>query len=161
MRKKFRKKPCLKILSIILALVMIMSGFPTVFFEDFSGVITKVMAANADSGGYYPDLTENWYVAADKTANIQSMADLVRYSQAYYSHSRNHYQDTITLAITGSNVELTNFYGLGTSNYPFEGTIIMYSGSNFDYRLPEAFFDHVSDKATIIDENASTATLKI
>lgn len=162
MKKKFRKKSNInRVISIVLAMAMIMSGFPTAFFDDFAGVNTKVMAANADNGGSYPELTENWYVAADKTANIQTMADLVRYSQAYYSHADNHYQDTITLAITGSNEELTDFYGLGTNSYPFEGTIILYSGSNFDYRLPEAFFDHVSDKATIIDENGDTATLKI
>lgn len=162
MKKKFRKKFNInRVISIVLAMAMIMSGFPTDFFANFAGVNTKVMAANADNGGSFSDLTENWYVATDKTANIQTMADLVRYSQAYYSHADKHYQDTITLAITGSNEELTNFYGLGTDSYPFEGTIIIYSGSNFDYRLPEAFFDHVSDKATIIDENSNTATLKI
>ena len=162
MKKKFRKKSNInRVISIVLAMAMIMSGFPTDFFANFAGVNTKVMAANADNGGSFSDLTENWYVATDKTANIQTMADLVRYSQAYYSHADKHYQDTITLAITGSNEELTNFYGLGTDSYPFEGTIIIYSGSNFDYRLPEAFFDHVSDKATIIDENSNTATLKI
>lgn len=162
MKKKFRKKSNInRVISIVLAIAMIMSGFPTDFLADFAGVNTKVMAANADNGGSYPELTENWYVAADKTANIQSMADLVRYSQAYYSHADSHYQDTITLNITGQNVELTSFYGLGTSEKPFEGTIILNSGSNFDYRLPEAFFDHVSDKATIIDENGDTATLKI
>lgn len=162
MKKKFRKKSNInRVISIVIAMAMIMSGFPSGFLADFAGVNTKVMAANADNGGSFSDLTENWYVAADKTANIQTMADLVRYSQAYYSHADNHYQDTITLNITGQNVELTGFYGLGTSEKPFEGTIILNSGSNFDYRLPEAFFDHVSDKATIINENGNIATLKI
>ena len=103
MKKKFRKKSNINsVISIVLAMAMIMFGFPTDFFANFAGVNTKVMAANADKGGSFSDLTENWYVAADKTANIGTMADLVRYSQAYYSHADNHYQDTITLNITSS-----------------------------------------------------------
>lgn len=160
-KKKYRKKSnTIRIISIVLALALIMHGFSTVIFED-KGTKTKVMAANADNGGQYDDLSENWYVAQDKTANIQTMADLVRYSQAYYSHAANHYQDTITLNITGQNAELTNFYGLGTEAYPFEGKIVINSGTGFDFRLPEAFFDHVSDRAKIVNENEQPAALKI
>lgn len=164
MKKKFSNQYIWRrILSMVLSMLMILSGFLTDHIANFAVINTKVEAANADThtGVSYPDLTENWYNSTDKTASIQSMADLVRYSQAYYSHAENHYQDTITLNITGSNAELTDFYGLGTSGYPFEGKIILNTGSNFDYRLPEAFFDHVSDKTLIVDESNNPAALKI
>ena len=153
-----------RITSVALAATILVTGVPFTPFEgliDFSTMTAS--AANADNNNtVYDDvLDKSWYSTSTQTATINSPDNFVKYTQAYHSHPEKHYQDTIVFAVQGNMPEMPDFIGLGTSLYPFEGTIRLNSGSSNLFKIPEAFFDHISDKAVIENESGTAVALRI
>ena len=174
MKRRFRKRNVIstiakssigkRITSVALAATILVTGVPFTSFEgliDFSTISSNAANADNNSTVYDDILDKGWYSTSTQTATINNPENFVKYTQAYHSHPENHYQDTIVFAVQGTMPEMSDFLGLGTSRYPFEGTIKLYSGSGNLFLIPEAFFDHISDKAVIVNESGTPVTLRI
>ena len=160
------KKRCKKITSAFLAATILVTGVPTTPFRgllDFKSI--KAEAANADISRPADFSLGNWYTPGQNgnvgNANIQNIKSLEQYSQHYFLHPEMHYKDIIDINLTSTNRPMPDFYGLGTNDYPFEGTIIISAGSANIFQIPEAFFDHISDKAIIQDTSGDPVELEV
>ena len=84
--------------------------------------------------------------------------ELVDYSKAYAAHPESHHEnDIITIAITnGESTDLINdFEGIGTSDNPFAGKIVINSNSFDNFNIQRAFFNYVYDYVEIEALNGS------
>lgn len=137
-----------RIIGVAVATVMLVTNVPVMPFQGLINISLPAHAADV----VYPDYPSSQYDSTNKIAYIASVEDLILYSQAYYSHSDDHKSDTIDIAIAGgifSGVALNGFIAIGTSINPFEGTLKIAGDIDQAFCLPVAFFDHISDKATI------------
>lgn len=163
---RINKKLLKKIISVFLAAIIFVTGVPTTHFcgmLNFNSIVAE--AANADKSRPADFSLGNWYTSGENgnggSANIQNIDYLEQYSKHYFLHPDVHYKDTIEINLTGVNTPMPNFYGLGTDSYPFEGTIIISAGSGNKFQIPEAFFDHISDKAVIKDTSDDPVELEL
>lgn len=153
-----------RIVSVSIAVSMLFSSLPLSPFQGCFDFSQKVYAANADNTtqvypNVYPDASRtNFYSEENHAYMIYRPADLVTYSQAYYSHAGDHQEDTIVIAYQGFTYDaLSGFFGLGTESCPFKGTIKTASASNNKVNIPEAFFDYVYDSVQIISDSSNEA----
>lgn len=153
-----------KVVSITVAASMLLSSLPLTPFQDYLDISMLVHASNADTStqvypDVYPDPSRTNFYSEDLQAYmIYLPADLVTYSRAYHSHAENHQTDTVIIAYNGLTYDaLSGFFGLGTDEYPFKGTIKTTSASNNKVNIPESFFDYVYDSVRIISDSSSDA----
>ena len=143
-----------KVISILLVITMVMTGFPSALFEGAVPAVLTAIAANKDHvtktyPDVYPDERTDFY--QNGAYMIFNVEDLSKYSQAYYQYPENHQEDILTLAYsTGTSTDkIPDFFGLGSDAYPFRGTIRISSGSDNVVNIPESFFDYVYDSVRI------------
>lgn len=88
--------------------------------------------------------------------------ELVDYSKAYAAHPESHHEnDIITIAITnGQSTDLINdFEGIGTSDNPFAGKIVINSNSFYNFNINRAFFNYVYDYVEIEAQGTNPLTI--
>ncbi len=138
-----RKKLC----SIVVAGAMFATSMPNILYEGFSGISLTAFAKNEDN--YQDDQKPS----EDKKFDvIGSPSELAEYSKYYHYYASAHQNDTITIQYGQgeTNSTISDFIAIGTSEYPFAGTITVVSSTgDSDIKIPEAFFNYVSDKAKI------------
>lgn len=151
-----------KIISVLLAITLVLTGFPGTLFEGALPAVLTAFAANKDHvtktyPDVYPDSSKTDFYK-DGAYKIYKMEDLSKYSQAYYQYPENHETDTITLAYSsGTRMDkIPDFFGIGTQDHPFKGTIRISSGSDNVVNIPESFFDYVYDSVQIISDVAGS-----
>lgn len=91
--------------------------------------------------------------------NFQSVDEFVSYCHWYAidtTFASDHKNDLISISLTNS--DFTNdFPGLGSSAYPFEGTVTFADTTSLTITTNRAFFSYLSDKASIVGSGGSTA----
>lgn len=93
---------------------------------------------------------------------IMYYVELVDYSKAYAAHPESHHEnDIITIAITnGQSTDLINdFEGIGTSDNPFAGKIVINSNSFDNFNIKRAFFNYVYDYVEIEAQGTKQFTI--
>ena len=143
LRRPVRKK----IGSVLLAAVMFVTGLPHIVFEDVFEPEITAYAKNENN------LTIDQKPSSDKAFSlIGSPTELEEYSKYYYFYPENHFDKDIIIQFgeTDDGKTMSEFVAIGTEDYPFEGkiTILSETGSS-EIKIPEAFFNYVSDKAEI------------
>lgn len=140
-----RKKVC----CVLVATVMFATSMPNMLYEELSSISITAYAKNEDN------LTDERKPATDKSfdgTTIASPADLEEYSLYYYYYPNEHHDDNIIIQYAEDETNNTSkdFIAIGTAEHPFDGaiTIIATTGDS-DIKIPESFFNYVSDKATI------------
>ena len=133
--------------------------------EKFTGTLSALLPNWWDnkSAVYAEGFTDPWEGINSITFN--DINDLINYSiyyQTYSEFASDHKEDTLTIALTGSNKELsTNYQGIGTAVYPFEGTVKLSSSGSYSLQAYRAFFAYLSDKATITDGNGDSVYMSL
>lgn len=93
---------------------------------------------------------------------ITTIEELQAYATSYTADNK---EDTITIDCADRLLIPYDFPGIGTSDAPFEGTLIIKNvssdngGSSRYLQLRAPLFNYISDKATIVDANSVQCTL--
>ena len=101
-------------------------------------------------------------VHAASNPTITTIEELQAYATGYTSANQN---DTITISCSDRLLIPYDFQGIGTSDAPFEGQLIITNVSSdnggdsryLQFRAP--LFNYISDKATIVDANLAQCTI--
>lgn len=142
-----RMKMIKRILSIMLVIAMVLDIIPVSELGsvgDFMIVPVKVYAENDPV--FEHDGDNNIVVDISK---------FVAYSEAYANYPEYHQYDNITIeAENSSNYYLNGFRGLGTSDFPFAGSITLGTNFNAAFNLATPLFNYVYDTVTVNGGNA-------
>lgn len=101
-------------------------------------------------------------VHAASNPTITTIEELQAYATGYTSANQN---DTITISCSDRLLIPYDFQGIGTSDAPFEGQLIIMNvlndngGASRYLQLRAPLFNYISDKATIVDSNLTQCTL--
>ncbi|MDD6489608.1 MAG: hypothetical protein PUG48_07335, partial [Clostridia bacterium] len=147
------KKAKQRVISFVIAVAIITNLIP---FGDLSEIITSSFSISASATDYTPNKTADDFPIGNY--NFQHMSDFVDYCY-YYNHTegfaQNHQNDTLDLPFTqddsGSRGIIPDTYeGLGTSEYPFNGTL-RFSGATFTLQAHRALFRYVYDSVKLLN----------
>ncbi len=132
------------------------AGFPSIsdFLPKWGGKDSLVIAA--------ADYVNKWDGTTD--ISITDINDLVAYSYFYQTDSDfadYHEEDTISIALSGSNVLSADYLGIGTSAHPFQGQLKLGSSGSYSLSAHRALFAYLSDKATISDGDGNPVILSM
>lgn len=149
--KKSKRNLGRRALSLVLSFVMVVCALHIDYIvEDDKSIIapmTVYAASEADDPTYKHDANNNISV---------KLEDLTAYSEACQEYHKYHRNDNLT--ILGSSGDTTvfvaGFKGLGTSTYPFEGTVKIEDNTDFTINLDAPLFNYVFDSVSLNGGNA-------
>lgn len=138
MRRKQFNKIAKRTLSVITAMVLFSGSLPMAEISEKVNIFDTVLVAHA---------VEDY----SKNPTLYSAQNIIDYSKAYNAYPENHYDDNITINLSDGmpNTPFAGFQSLGTSLYPFAGTITFNATATHDINIDTAFFDYVYDYVTI------------
>lgn len=147
-----------RVIAFLLVGALIFNNVPQSIFNNSNIISRTVYAANKDK---YADVTYNdeedaVYSYKDGDVYVLSSVDeILTYSRAYFSFPQNHYQDTIQIGFGegDSASPIPDFIAIGSSSYPFQGTVRLSTTSPTNLQIPEAFFDYVYDSVRIVSDD--------
>lgn len=138
MRRKQFNKIAKRTLSVITAMVLFSGSLPMAEISEKLDVFKTALVAHA---------VEDY----SKNPTLYSAQNIIDYSKAYNAYPENHYDDNITINLSDGEAKTSfaGFQSLGTSLYPFAGTITFNPTATHDINIDTAFFDYVYDYVTI------------
>ena len=128
-----------RIISFFIAIALIVGSVPLsdLGFDSLDGLVNRVVYAADDE------------FAGDHAPNLSSYAQIIKYAKNYANFPAEHQDDNITIAISGGDSYMNDFVSIGTSQYPFAGSITINSSSPDKFNIKTAFFDYVYDHVII------------
>lgn len=170
-RKRKIKRGLKRVLSVLLAVAFILNLPP---FSELSvfwgkGIEQTVHAAYIENKDRVPEdkifyeeqaRVRSYYNAETESFLLDNTSKILDYSRAYFSYPDDHENDRININFgQGASVSAINeFIAIGTEEHPFRGVIKLTTTSNNALSIPEAFFDYISDSATIISDSTGLPT---
>ena len=161
---KFKNKAVKRAISLITAFALLLISIPEGVFDDYglNKIVNKPMVVMAADEESYPDIesTADWY--QNKVAVLTSLDKILTYSRAFYSHPDKHESDTIIIGLAQGNTngvleDATGaFLPLGSYDHPFKGQVQINTASINQLIIKTAFFDYISDSATIVNYSDTT-----
>ena len=138
MRRKQINKIAKRTLSVITAMVLFSGSLPMAEISEKLDMFNTALVAHA-----VDDYSKN--------PTLYSAQNIIDYSKAYNAYPENHYDDNITINLSDGEAKtpFAGFQSLGTSLYPFAGTITFNATATHDINIDTAFFDYVYDYVTI------------
>ena len=145
-----------RIISGITAIVMMFGVFPVnEINEEFKGLRSQYLSASAESETTDDDDPIYTHVPADSNKISVKIEDLVSYSEACAKYHKYHKDDELT--ILGSQGDTlyfqAGFKGLGTSTYPFGGSVTIENNANVTINLDAPLFNYVYDDVALNGSN--------
>lgn len=152
--KHSKKKLAQRLISLLLVLVLV----NMTFFENFPyknlnlGVTSTVVQAAEESG--VDDDDPDYKHDADNNISIR-VDQLVSYSENAVYYHKYHQNDKIRITASSGNTTFftSGFKGLGTSQYPFAGSIEIANNALVTLNLDAPLFNYVFDTVTINNNN--------
>ncbi len=139
-----------RIISVAFSVALLTNSLP------LSGVSELLSMPTVITASAYTDES----VWTDKhNYNFQSADEFVSYCHWYATDTdfaNDHKSDSISIALNNA-VLSGDFPGLGSSAYPFEGTVTFADSTSLSITTNRAFFSYLSDKATIVGSGGSTS----
>lgn len=162
-----KKKICKRVISMVLVFVLVLSSFPADLIpekvKEDMGIIKTVYAATDpdDLAGYL-----DTYGTGSSWSFTSGDGRLAQYSKCFEdpTFAANHKNDTITLATTGTGAFVfdSDYEPIGTSDSPFEGTLIFTTSSgSFNITAYTPMFDYVSDSVSLRDTSGTNIPIVI
>ena len=144
---KYKKIIGKRLVSLLVSLVFVICAFyvDATINEDNPVVSPKVLAASDADDPVFKHVPEN-------SNNISvSIEDLTAYSQACAEYHKYHQNDNLTiLGSTGDTKYFeAGFQGLGTSTYPFAGSVTIENNANVTLNLDAPLFNYVLDSVVL------------
>ena len=131
-----------------------------------SGLLPMPIITNdGEDSGLFGFKTTLVAKADASNGDLTSYADVSAYAALYSADPAAHQNDTIIIDFNQQDTILSDFTGIGTSEYPFSGTIKIANVSGDDggastFMLLQApLFDYIADTAQIVDANINPCTL--
>jgi len=112
-----------------------------------------------------PDYTPSNTSFSKGSVNLQTITEIVDYCYLYKSSetfASDHQNDAVIMSLTNepSNRNLgSNFVGLGSKNYPFNGSVTFAGANTQDFSLPRAFFGYVYDNVVLYGNGGNTSVV--
>ncbi|MCR5075483.1 MAG: hypothetical protein K6A79_06755, partial [Ruminococcus sp.] len=162
-----KKKICKRVISMVLVFVLVLSSFPADLIpekvkEDMGIIKTVYAATDLDVLAGYLDT----YGTGSSWSFTSGDGRLAQYSKCFEdpTFAANHKNDTITLATTGTGAFVfdSDYEPIGTSDSPFEGTLIFTTSSgSFNISAYTPIFDYVSDSVSLRDTSGTNIPIVI
>lgn len=171
MKFSLHKKRGRKVISFLTAVAILTNAVP---LGDFSEIVascfsTEVYAADESATDYAPNRDKTFFASAGNSITFDATSDFIDYSYYYNTDSdfaAKHCGDRLVTSFLNDGTDIRgvlseNYMGLGTEEYPFNGTIALAASDSFTLKTHKALFNYMSDSVKIIDSQAKPITLTL
>ena len=171
MKFSLHKKRGRKVISFLTAAAILTNAVP---LGDFSEIVascfsTEVYAADESATDYAPNRDKTFFASAGNSITFDATSDFIDYSYYYNTDSdfaAKHCGDRLVTSFLNDGTDIRgvlseNYMGLGTEEYPFNGTIALAASDSFTLKTHRALFNYMSDSVKIIDSQAKPITLTL
>lgn len=141
-----------RIISAVTAIVMMFGVLPiNEISEEYKGLRSQYLSASAESETTEDDDPIYYHVPSDSNKISVKIEDLVGYSEACAKYHKYHKDDELTILGSQGDTRYfqAGFKGLGTSTYPFGGSVTIENNANVTINLDAPLFNYVYDDVVL------------
>lgn len=172
MKLSFKKKTKQRIVSFATAFVMFSNALPMGWLSDIISPLFSISASAAEDD-FSPSKEAADFISNGNGITFSNTSDFIDFCYYYYYNTEitvdgdtvgfaaYHRNDILKIGFVGGSEISTDFLGLGTSEYPFHGTL-RFGGADYQINAHRALFNYVYDSVQLLlDSDGSVGNIVI